>query len=263
MTTKQTVTVFGLGEAGSVIAADLATAGAEVHGYDPAPVPTPPGVTRHDHPGPSVHGSEMILALTAAGDAPEAVTQALEEIESDTVYADLSTAAPSLKEDLARTAGSRGLSFADVAIMGPVPDSGLGTPALASGPGALRYAKLINGFGGNVEVVGGAPGDAAARKLMRSIVTKGLTALILEAMETAGARGETEELWQHLVELITGADQALLDRFIAGTSRHIDRRIVEMESARHLIESLGVPAPMTAATLETLRRIKSEGTPQI
>lgn len=28
------ITVFGLGEAGSVIAADLAKAGAEVHGYD-------------------------------------------------------------------------------------------------------------------------------------------------------------------------------------------------------------------------------------
>src|SRR4051812_36894297 len=32
------IAVFGLGEAGSAIGADLATAGAEVHGYDPAPV---------------------------------------------------------------------------------------------------------------------------------------------------------------------------------------------------------------------------------
>jgi 3-hydroxyisobutyrate dehydrogenase-like beta-hydroxyacid dehydrogenase len=261
MTSRTRVTVFGLGEAGSTIAADLVRAAVEVHGYDPASVPTPPGVTRHDSPGPSVHGSEMILALTAAEDAQEAITQALQEMGPGTTYADLSTAAPALKQDLAEIASSRGLSFVDVALMGTVPVRGLGTPALASGPGALRYAELINGLGGNVEVIGNSPGDAAARKLLRSVVTKGLTALLLEAMEAARTRGESELLWQHLVELITDADESLLDRFMAGTSKHIGRRLVEMESARDFIESLGVPAPMTTATVETLRRIKTEGMP--
>ena len=45
MTAVTRICVFGLGEAGSLIAADLAAAGVEVHGYDPAGVATPPGVT--------------------------------------------------------------------------------------------------------------------------------------------------------------------------------------------------------------------------
>jgi 3-hydroxyisobutyrate dehydrogenase-like beta-hydroxyacid dehydrogenase len=253
------VTVFGLGEAGSVIAADLAKAGSEVHAYDPAPVPTPGGVIRHNAPGRAVDGSEMVLAITAAADAEQAMTQALAEIEQGTIYADLSTAPPALKVVLSETAARHDLDSVDVALMGTVPGRGLATPSLASGSGAARYAAAINALGGCVEAIGKRPGDAAARKLLRSIVTKGLTALLVEAMEAAKKRGDTEWLWQHLVEFISDADESLLDRFIAGTFQHVDRRIIEMESAQDLLESLAVASPMTTATVESLQRIRSDG----
>jgi 3-hydroxyisobutyrate dehydrogenase-like beta-hydroxyacid dehydrogenase len=253
------ITVFGLGEAGSVIAADLAKAGSEVHGYDPAPVPTPEGVICHDTPGPAVDGSEIVLAITAAADAEEALTQALEEIEQGTIYADLATAPPALKVVLSEIAARHDLDSVDVALMGTVPGRGLATASLASGPGAARYAAAINALGGRVVAIGDTPGDAAARKLLRSIVTKGLTALLIEAMEAAKKRGDTKWLWQHLVEFISDADESLLDRFIAGTSQHVNRRIIEMESAQDLLESLDVPSAMTAATVESLQRIKSDG----
>jgi 3-hydroxyisobutyrate dehydrogenase-like beta-hydroxyacid dehydrogenase len=255
------VAIFGLGEAGSLIAADLAKAGAHVHGYDPAAVATPAGIVRHETPGPSVESSLMVLAVTAAVDAKNALGQSLSWVAPETIYADLSTAPPSLKEDLASTAVSKGLLFVDVALMGTVPGNGLATPSLASGPGAARFAAVINEVGGNVRVVGDRPGEAAARKLLRSVVTKGLTALLMEALEAAAVHGEADWLRDHLVELITEADGTLLDRFISGTFKHIDRRIVEMESAREFFESLAVPAPMTTATVDTLRRIRSEGLP--
>ena len=255
------VTVFGLGEAGSLIAADLAKAGAEVHGYDPADVETHDDVTRHTSPGPAVKGAVLVLAVTAAADAQKAIAQAWDEMKRGTVYADLSTAPPGLKEDLADTAALRGLPFADVALMAPVPGSGLSTPALASGPGAERYAEIVNGLGGAVEAIGDRPGDAAARKLLRSVVTKGLTSILIESLEAAEAHGDREWLWHHLVELLTNADETLLRRLLEGTPRHIDRRIVEMESARSFLESLGVEPTMTAATAERLRRVRTEGMP--
>lgn len=141
------ITVFGLGKAGSVIAADLARTGAEVHGYDPAPVPTPEGVIRHDAPGPAVEGSRMVLAITASVDAEEAMTQALHEIGQGTIYADLSTAPPSLKVDLSEVAAHHEIDLVDVALMGTVPGSDLATPSLASGPGAARYAAVMNSLG--------------------------------------------------------------------------------------------------------------------
>ncbi len=255
------VTVFGLGEAGSLIASDLAEAGVEVHGFDPADVDTPHGITRHTVPGPAVKGSTLVLAVTAAADAQKAIAQAWNEMKRGTVYADLSTAPPGLKEDLADTAALRGLSFADVALMGTVPSNGLGTPALASGPGAQTYAELVNDLGGAVEVISDRPGDAAARKLLRSVFTKGLTSTLIESLEAAEAHGDREWLWPHLVELLTNADEALLRRLLEGTPRHIDRRIIEMESAQSFLESLGISPTMTAATVERLRRVRTEGMP--
>ena len=54
--------MLGLGEAGGRLAADLAAAGAEVHGYDPVAVSTPEGVARAPSPAEAVAGSEVVLA---------------------------------------------------------------------------------------------------------------------------------------------------------------------------------------------------------
>lgn len=256
------VTVFGLGEAGSLIAADLAEAGSDVHGYDPADVPTPEGVTRHEEPGPSAVGSSLVIAATAAGDAPGALAQACDEMDRGVIYADVSTSPPSLKEDLAGTATSQELLFVDVALMGTVPGNGVSTPAFASGPGAARFAEFLNAVGGNVEVLGDRPGDAAARKLLRSVVTKGLTSVLIESLKAAEAHGSSEWLWDHLIELLTDADHRLLERLIGGTPKHVDRRISEMESARAFLQSLRVSPTMTAATVEALQQVKAEGMPR-
>jgi len=253
------ITVFGLGEAGSLIASDLAEAGADVQGFDPAGVPTPRGVNRHELPATAVKGSRLVIAATAATDAQRAIAQAWDEIRRGTIYADLSTAPPGLKQDLGETAALRGLPFADVALMAPVPDNGLATPSLASGPGAEAYAGIVGELGGEVEVIGERPGEAAARKLLRSVVTKGLAALVIESLEAAQAHGETRWAWEHISGLIESADEPFLRRLVSGTSHHVDRRLVEMESARSFLEDLGVGPNMTSATVESLRRIRDEG----
>lgn len=208
-----------------------------------------------------MNGASLVLAITAASDAQKAIAQAWNEMKRGTIYADLATAPPSLKEDLADTAALRGLPFVDVALMAPVPGDGLGTPALASGPGARRYAELIAPLGGRVEVMSERPGDAAARKLLRSVVTKGLTSLLVESLAAAETRDDTEWVWNHLVELVSRADEHLMRRLIEGTPQHIDRRLVEMESAQAFLESLDVASTMTSATVEVLRRIREEGMP--
>ncbi|HUG32404.1 MAG TPA: DUF1932 domain-containing protein [Acidimicrobiia bacterium] len=201
------------------------------------------------------------MAITAATDAQKAIAQAWGEMKRGTVYADPSTAPPGFKEDLADTAALRGLRFVDVALIAPVPGNGLATPSLVSGPGATEFADIVGQLGGEIEVMGDRPGDAAARKLLRSVVTKGLTSLLIESLTAAEARDDSEWVWQHLVELVTSADEGLVRRLLDGTSRHIERRIVEMESARAFLESLGVEATMTSATVQMLRRVESEGMP--
>lgn len=260
---NHTVTVFGLGEAGSLIAADLAQAGAVVRGYDPADVATPQGVERHDDPKTAVRGSGLVMAITAAVDAQAAIAQAWDVIGRGTVYADLSTAPPSLKEDLDDTATLRGLQFADVALMAPVPGRGLATPSYASGAGAVSYAEAVNPFGAQVEVVGDAAGTAATRKLIRSVFMKGLTAVLIEATRTAQAAGEGEWFWEHVADVVGDADEELLVRMVSSTATHSTRRREEMEAATQLLEILGVDPVMTRSTVESLRRIPEEGVPAV
>lgn len=258
-----TVGVFGLGEAGSLISADLASAGAAVTGYDPAPRDTPAGVLRVAEPRAAVAGAELVLAVTAAADSLTALTQALEEIPAGAVYADLATASPTRKQHLAAVAATRSLRFVDVALMAMVPGNGLYAASLVSGPGAARYAALLAPAGVPVEVVGDEPGLAATRKLLRSVVMKGLPALLIESLRAAEAAGLGAETWQNLMGQLTSADETFLRTLLEGTGTHSERRHAEMQAATELLESLGIVATMTRGTVESLRRMPAEGLPGI
>jgi len=249
-----TIAMFGLGEAGSLLGADLAAAGAAVDGYDPADVATPPGVRRHAQPDGAVASADVVLSVTAAADAEVALSQAIGAIPAEAVYADLSTAPASLQARLGGLAAGHGLAFADVALMAPVPGRGIGTPALASGPGAGRLAAMLVPLGMPVTDIGGEPGLASSRKLLRSVMMKGLAAVVIEAMQGAEQAGCEHWLWGNLVGEITAADGDFLARLVRGTAPHALRRMHEMEASAELLAELGVDPVMTRSTVESLRR---------
>ena len=255
--------VFGLGEAGSLIAADLAAAGQEVTGFDPADVATPAGVTRVADPVAAVANAEVVVALTAGADAKEALTQALDQIPLTALYADFSTNTSQAKQDLANLARGRGFEFVDIALMSTVPGKGLRTPALASGSGAARFVQIFSPLGMPVTAVSEQAGDAATRKLLRSVVMKGLAGTVIEAMRGAEQAGCAEWLWSNLADEITRADAALLSRLVRGTQIHAVRRLHEMQASMALLEELAVEPLMTRGTVENLKNVPVEGIPDI
>ncbi len=249
------ICIFGMGEAGSLFAADLAKAGAEVVGFDPADVPTPTGVKRVVHPALAVRNAEMVLSLTSEADSKLAMLQAIEAIASDALYADLSTSSPTVKIDLEAMAERKGFDFTDVALLAMVQGHGLATPSLASGPGAERYADIINRYGGYVEPLAAATGVAAGRKLLRSVMMKGFAAVILEAVEAGAAADDLTWLWRNLSSEIERADDDWLRRMVLGSRVHARRRHDEMMSATAMLQALGIDPIMTSATAATLARL--------
>jgi 3-hydroxyisobutyrate dehydrogenase-like beta-hydroxyacid dehydrogenase len=254
--------VFGLGEAGSLIGRDLAAAGAAVRGYDPADVPTPDGVERVVRPDDAVVDAELVLAIVAAADAPVAARQALDAIPDGAVYADLGTGSAVLKLELAELVEPR-LRFVDVAMMTTVPGHGLAVPSLASGRAAHEYVGLMTPLGARVEAVGDRPGVAATRKLLRSVVMKGLAGVVIEAMRGAHAAGEAEWVWGNIVHQLTVTDEVFVRRLVEGTAVHHERRRHEMEASMELLDELGVDPVMTRATVEHLARIADDGVPEL
>ena len=136
------VAVLGLGEAGSLLATELAGSGDEVHGYDPGWVSAIEGVRRHETAVEAVAGCMLVLAATPGSQAGPVLEVVAPYLQEGSIYADLSTCSPSLKRQLSEVAAGQGVSFADVALMSAVPGRGLSTPALASGTGAVEYARL-------------------------------------------------------------------------------------------------------------------------
>jgi 3-hydroxyisobutyrate dehydrogenase-like beta-hydroxyacid dehydrogenase len=243
------VAVLGLGEAGARIATDLVALGIKVHGYDPVAASTPDGVARFDDPASAASDSAVVVALTTAATAPAAAEAALPGLSEDALYADLNTASPELKRDIAAKVSRTGAWFADVALLGPVPTLGFRTPALASGPGARRFADIFEPLGMPVEVVSDEPGDAAARKLLRSVFMKGLAASVLESLSAAEAAGHAEWLESEIAAVI---GEPLFERLVDGSRRHAVRRVDELEAARDLLRELGVEPRITAASAAVL-----------
>lgn len=251
------VAVLGLGEAGGRLAGDLVAAGAEVRGYDPV-APPPEGVVAAAGAAEAVLGCSVVLSVATAAAARRAADDALPGLAQGAVYADLNTAAPALKRELAGLVSAAGAGFADVALLGPVPARGLATPALAAGPGARSFAEQLGTLGMPVEVVSGEPGDAAALKLLRSVFMKGLAAAALESLDAAAAAGRAEWLEGQLAEVI-GSD--VLRRLVEGSRRHAGRRVDEMDAACELLVSLGVEPRIAAASRDVLTALAVK-TPQ-
>ena len=147
--------------------------------------------------------------------------------------------------------------------MSIVPGNGLRTPALASGSGAAAFEAVLAPLGMPVEAVGDQAGDAATRKLLRSVVIKGLAGLLIEAMHAADAAGFAAETWQNLVDQFTAADGKFLRRMVEGTAPHAVRRLHEMEAAAELLTDLGIDPVMTRSTVESLRRVPIDGLPKL
>jgi 3-hydroxyisobutyrate dehydrogenase-like beta-hydroxyacid dehydrogenase len=160
-----------------------------------------------------------------------------------------------VKRAVAAVVARTGAAFADVALLGPVPATGIETPCLASGDGAERFADVFRAFGTPVETVGAEPGDASTRKLLRSIFMKGLAAAVIESLEAASRAGCKVWLRSELESTLAGADETLVERLSRGSRTHARRRVEEMEAAADLERELGSTPHIAAAAAELLREL--------
>jgi 3-hydroxyisobutyrate dehydrogenase-like beta-hydroxyacid dehydrogenase len=249
------VAVLGLGEAGGTIASGLAAEGCGVRGWDPDEDRGAVDVGRATSPTEAVAGADVVLSLATAAHALDAATSVVSALGPEQLYADVNTTAPALKREIAAAVRPTGAGFVDVALLGGVPARGIGTPALASGDGAERFAELMRPLGMPVEVVGSEPGDAAGLKLLRSVFMKGLAAAVLESLGAASRRGADDWLRGEIAGVI---GEQLLERLLSGSVAHAERRHDEMNAAADYLRELGVEPRVAEAAAGWLRQLADE-----
>lgn len=255
------IAIIGLGEAGRLYAAGLAGAGAEVRGFDPyQDTRTTPGpvVDQRDELADATGGADVVLSLVGASAAVEVATEMLPLLGAQTIYADLNTTAPEIKQQIAQRAERSGVLMADVAVLAPVPRDGHRTALLASGGGAEGFVALMEPFGMSLTVVPGAAGEAARMKLLRSIFMKGLAALVIESLGAARVSGSEVWLRDRIAQELGEGGAALVERLVSGSYEHAPRREQEVRASLAELEASGQPADMTRATLAWFERILAE-----
>ncbi len=251
----RTVAVLGLGEAGSLLARDLVRGRHAVRGWDPdlhgdlSEIPIAASFAD------AVRDADVVLSVNWAIVALDVAREALPLLHAGMIYADLNTSGPALKQQLAQVVAPSGAAFVDVAMMSPVPGLGIRVPMFLAGDGAAALEPTLRALGTPVEIVGAQPGEAAARKLTRSVFFKGMSAAVCEALDAARAAGVEDWLRGDIARTFVGANAATVDRIVDGTHKHAKRRAHEMRDAAALLDQLGVPAPVTHATVASLERI--------
>jgi len=246
------IAVIGLGEAGSLIASGLAVAGAQVVGFDPANPANPP-VPVAKSVGDVVAGADVVISINSSTVAEKVAEQVAPLLDPGAVYADLNTGTPALKRSLA-AAFADGV-FADVAIMKPVPGLAEKVPMGVAGPGARRFIGLLEPFGMDLEYVSEVPGEAAARKLLRSILAKGMAAVLIDCLWAAESMGLTEWAYEEILREFDSSSAETAKRYLTGTAQHVKRRQIEMMDVSEMLNDAAYQSTMVDGVALTYSRI--------
>lgn len=253
MTAIMIIAILGIGEAGGALARDLIAAGVSVRGWDPTPRMIPDGLDFASSNPAAVSGADVVLSVNWASVAREVATEVAPALRPNQLFADLNTAAPQKKRDVAAIIEKAGALFIDGALMDPVPPKGLGTPLYASGSGAEIFAKKMSPLGMPVTFLDDEAGNAATHKLVRSIMYKGVAAVVMECLEAAEALNMSEYARSQMMTILQ--DEAMIDRFVSGSIKHAKRRVHEMEAVVEMLNSIGVSAFTSHAALKKLNEI--------
>jgi 3-hydroxyisobutyrate dehydrogenase-like beta-hydroxyacid dehydrogenase len=258
---------IGFGEAGFHIAKGLREAGvARIFAYDIHTRTPKLGQKIQDRAAESrtrllesnqsiAQSSDILLSTVTAGSAVDAAHQNAPYLDGRHLYADLNSVSPAVKQSIDRIITARGARFVEIAVMSPVPPYGHRAPMLLGGAGAQAFRELLAPYGMRMEVIGAEVGAAAATKMFRSIVVKGMEALLCECVLGASQYGAEERVFASLAENFPGLDWSKLADYMTGrVIEHGERRAHEMEEVAETLRSLGVEPTMAEATARLMHR---------
>ena len=249
------IAVLGLGEAGSIFANELAIMGITVSVWDPSPKRKLHESIRFAKSNTdAAKDADIILSVNLSSVSEVVANEVLPVLNDKKIYAEMNTSSPQQKITIENLLQSSGVQFVDVAIMAPVPPQGIKTPFLISGNGAALLKEQLDKYDLNIKLLSNKSGDASTRKLLRSIVYKGVAAVICEAME-AGKAFELEQYIREQISTVIGGNNALIDRFVEGSKTHAERRIHEMEAVVQMLEEKKLQSIMSGATKQNLINI--------
>ncbi|MGX5734452.1 DUF1932 domain-containing protein [Bosea thiooxidans] len=198
--------------------------------------------------------SFVFSAVTA--DRTEAVAaEAASWLRSGQIFVDVNSAAPSTKQRAAKAVEARGADYVEAAVMAAVLRPGLKVHILTGGPKAVAASQVLNGLGMNLEPVSEVFGRASAMKLCRSIVIKGLEALMVDCAAACEAWDVKDPVFASLHATFPSIDfHKLAADMRERVATHGIRRSAEMREAAEMLAAAGLEPGLASAVADSQQR---------
>ena len=270
---RPNVSFIGFGEAGQAIAAGLREQGVErlaawdilfpqSAGEKLRQVAAKTGVRCTISAVEAVRDADIVVSAVTAASSVDAAASIKPHLAGKPYVLDINSVSPGRKQETARLLGDAA-RYIDVAVLAPIHPARHKTPMLIAGADAEAIAPMLATLGMRVSIAGSEIGAAAAIKMVRSVMIKGIEALTLECFLAAARAGVIDEVAGSMRNNYPGLDWAKVVPYnLERMASHGERRAAEMEEVAETLRELGVEPLMTNATVKRQREMGQIGSQQ-
>jgi 3-hydroxyisobutyrate dehydrogenase-like beta-hydroxyacid dehydrogenase len=209
-----------------------------------------------------VRDADIIVSAVTAAASVEAAQSVKAHLAGTPFFLDINSVSPSRKQETAKLLGGAA-RYVDVAVIAPIHPARHRTPLLLAGPHADIVAPVLAALAMRATTAGAEVGAAAAIKMIRSVIMKGMEALTLECFLAAARAGVVDEVAGSLKNNYPSLDWAKIIPYnLERMASHGERRAAEMEEVAATLRELGIEPLMTEATVQRQREMGEIGAQQ-
>ena len=272
MTRRNTprVSFIGFGEAGQAIASGLRDEGIQqiaawdilfpvAEGMRLKAAGEKIGVRLASSAADAVRDTDLVVSAVTAASSYEAAQSVAAHLAGNPYYLDINSVSPGRKQATAKLLDGCA-RYVDVAVIAPIHPARHRTPLLIAGPQAEEISPLLRELAMQLTVVGTDTGHAAAIKMIRSVMIKGIEALTLECFLAASRADVLDEVTLSLKNNYPGVDWPKMSEYnLERMASHGERRAAEMEESAATLRELGLDPLMVDATVARQREMGAIG----
>ncbi len=255
------IALIGYGEVGKILAEDLRAAGHAVAAFDLKLAGESGnamrehaqrlGVVLRDSHATAAQRAALVVSAVTASQAVAVAEAVAPAIAREAFFLDLNSAAPGAKVRAADCIHAAGARYVEGAVMTSLPPYRIRVPLLLGGPHAETVLPLLAALGFAPKVASAKLGVASATKMCRSVIIKGLEAMVIESFTAARHYGVEDALIASLQETFPGIDwdkQAAY--FFQRVIEHGRRRAEEVREVAVTVREAGLEPWSAAGTAE-------------
>lgn len=247
------IAFIGFGEVAAAFSAALAGRGAQISTYDvrgeKRAAAERLGISFGDLPG-ALRGAQYVFSTVTTSVARDAAEQCTRHLRPGQTYLDLNATSPERKKQIGEVIEPSGAAFVEGALLGAVGVTGANTEILLGGPQARRAERELAGeLKLNARFYSEEIGKASMFKMLRSVFSKGMEALLIEFLAAGERAGIRDDLWAEVKTLFATQpfEKVALNWVRTHASAHA-RRYEEMKQVAGVMHELGFEPTMTLAT---------------